>query len=105
MERIVPALTLLLAVVIVAVAACWFSVRHFTKHSQPSYTEAHQRFHTQIGITAEQEKRLEPIEQGYAEERKHSTQMLRIANNETRAGDSRGSSEFTAGCRGGDEDS
>ena len=82
MKRIVPALTLLLAVVIVAVAACWFSVRHFTKHSQPSYTEAHQWFHTQIGITAEQERRLEPIEQRYAEERKHSTQKLRIANNE-----------------------
>lgn len=57
-------------------------MRHFTKRSQPKYAEAHQWFHTQIGITAEQEKRLEPIEQRFTEQRKHSTEMLRIANSE-----------------------
>ena len=65
-----------------ACVAGWFTVRHFTGRLQPSYAEAHQWFHSQIGITAEQEQRLAPIEQRYAEERKHSAAMMRIANSE-----------------------
>ncbi len=82
MKRIAPALLLFLAVLIVASVACWLSVRHFARHSGANHGEAHQWFHTQLGITLEQEKGLAPIEQRYAEERKHSTEMLRIANGE-----------------------
>lgn len=82
MKRFVPALVLLHVAVITAFVGGWLCVRHFAKRPEMSHAGAHQWFHSQIGITEEQESRLEPIEQRYAEQRKHSSQMLRIANGE-----------------------
>ena len=80
MKPAARALTLLALVAVVACAACWFTARYL--HRQEGKMDAHAWIHTQLGITHEQHEALEPIEERYAEQKKHFTEMLRIANDE-----------------------
>ncbi|MEO6755078.1 MAG: periplasmic heavy metal sensor [Chthoniobacteraceae bacterium] len=80
MKPAARALTLLALVAVVACAACWFTARYL--HRQEGRTDAHAGIHTQLGITHEQHEALEPIEERYAEQKKHFAEMLRIANDE-----------------------
>ena len=72
---------LLLAVAGVAFLTCWLNGR-VTHHRARESSEAHVWIHTQLGITAEQEKALEPIEERFAEKKKHYAELIRIANKE-----------------------
>ena len=74
---------LLLAVAGVAFLACWVTGRYMQHHhATHEATEAHAWIHTQLSITAEQEKALEPIEQRFEEKKKHYSELMRIANKE-----------------------
>lgn len=79
-------LIFLALVAVVACVACWLTAAYLNRahHSGHStdHGQAHAWIHTQLGITAEQEKALEPIEQRYAEQKRHYGEILRIANTE-----------------------
>jgi Spy/CpxP family protein refolding chaperone len=81
MKHAARGLILLALVAAIAGAACWFTARYLNRtHTEKG--DAHAWIHTQLGITEEQEKALEPVEQRYAEQKKHYGEMLRIANAE-----------------------
>ena len=72
-------------VAVVACGACWLTAAYLNRSSHGGHSdhgEAHAWIHTQLGITPAQEKALEPIEQRYAEQKKHYAEILRIANAE-----------------------
>ena len=73
---------ILLALVAAIAGACWLTARYLNRSHHAEKGDAHTWIHTQLGITAAQDKALEPIEQRYAEQRKHYGEMLRIANAE-----------------------
>lgn len=73
---------LLVAVAAIAILACWLTTRYIERHAQQKTTEAHVWIHTQLGINAEQDKELEPIEQRFEEKKKHYSELMRIANSE-----------------------
>ena len=82
MKRFIPVLILLVAVALVAVLSCWVT-GHYMRGSLPSdHAEAHRWIHTQLGLTAQQETDLEPIEKRFDEQKRHFGEMLRIANME-----------------------
>ena len=82
MKRAARGLILLVLVAGIAGAACWFTARYLNRVGHAEKGDAHAWIHTQLGITAGQDQALEPIEQRYAEQRKHYGEMLRIANAE-----------------------
>ena len=82
MKSAARGLILLALIAAIAGAACWFTARYLNRTIRADKGDAHAWIHTQLGITAAQEKALEPIEQRYAEQRKHYGEMLRIANAE-----------------------
>ena len=82
MKSAARGLILLALIAAIAGAACWFTARYLNRTVHAERGDAHAWIHTQLGITAEQDKALEPIEKRYAEERKHYGEMLRIANAE-----------------------
>ena len=82
MKSAARGLILLALIAAIAGAACWFTARYLNRTIHADKGDAHAWNHTQLGITAAQEKALEPIEQRYAEQRKHYGEMLRIANAE-----------------------
>jgi nickel and cobalt resistance protein CnrR len=73
---------LLVAVCAVACATCWMTGRYLSRHGRHEAVEAHTWIHTQLGMTREQEKALEPIEERFEEKKKHYAELLRIANKE-----------------------
>ncbi len=73
---------MLALVAVIAGAACWLTARYLKRSHHAEKGDAHAWIHTELGITAAQEKALEPIEQRYAEQKKHYGEMLRIANAE-----------------------
>lgn len=75
-------LLLLALVAVVAGLACWLTARYLSRNSHGERADAHSWIHSQLGITAEQDKALAPIEQRFAEQKKHYGEMLRIANAE-----------------------
>ena len=81
MKRVLPILALLLAVAVVASVACVLTARWTGAH-QSSHADAHHWIHTQLTLTAEQEKQLLPIEQRYDEQRRHFGELIRVANAE-----------------------
>lgn len=82
MKNVARGLMLLALVAAVACAACWFTARYLNRTLHAEKGDAHAWIHTQLGITAEQDKALEPIEQRYAEQKMHYGELLRIANAE-----------------------
>ncbi len=82
MKRALPLIGLLLAVAAVACIACIFTMRFTQERSRISHADAHLWIHTQLGLTAEQEKQLGPIEQRYDEQKKHLGELIRLANME-----------------------
>ena len=82
MKSAARGLILLALVAAIAGAACWLTARYLNRAIHAEKGDAHAWIHTQLGITAAQDKALEPIEQRYAEQRKHYGEMLRIANTE-----------------------
>ena len=82
MKSAARGLILLALVAAIAGAACWFTAWYLNRTGHAEKSDAHAWIHTQLGITAAQDKALEPIEQRYAEQRKHYGEMLRIANAE-----------------------
>ena len=82
MKSAARGLILLALVAAIAGAACWLTARYLNRAIHAEKGDAHAWIHTQLGITAAQDKALEPIEQRYAEQRKHYGEMLRIANAE-----------------------
>lgn len=83
MKRWVPVLALLVAVALAAVGACWLT-GHFMAGRAPaqSHAEAHQWIHSQLKLTPEQEAQLAPIEQRYDEQKRHFSELIRLANME-----------------------
>ena len=82
MKRAPRGLIFLALVAVVACVACWFTAAYLNRSHHTDHGDSHAWIHTQLGITTEQEKALEPIEQRYAEQKKHYGEMLRIANAE-----------------------
>ena len=82
MKNAARGLILLALVAAIAGAACWFTARYLNGAIHAEKGDAHAWIHTQLGITAEQDRALGPIEQRYAEARKHYGELLRIANAE-----------------------
>lgn len=80
MKPAARALTLLAVVAVVACIACWFTARHL--NHRENGMDSHEEIHRQLGITPEQGKALESIEQRHAEQKKHYEELLRIANDE-----------------------
>ena len=78
MKRVLPILALLLAVAVVASVACLLTAR-WTRH-HADHADAHHWVHTQLALTPEQEKQLLPIEQRYDEQRRHFSELIRVAN-------------------------
>jgi Spy/CpxP family protein refolding chaperone len=82
MKRAVRGIILLALVAAVACVACWMTAAYLNRPHHADHGDAHAWIHTQLGITPEQDKALEPIEQRYAEKKKHYGELLRIANTE-----------------------
>lgn len=82
MKSAARGLILLALIAAIAGTACWFTARYLNRTIHADKGDAHAWIHTQLGITPEQDRALGPIEQRYAEERKHHGEMLRIANAE-----------------------
>jgi Spy/CpxP family protein refolding chaperone len=78
-KRAGSVLALLLAIALVASVACLLTGRWTARH-HTGYADAHHWVHTQLGLTAEQEKQLAPIEQRYDEQRRHFSELIRVAN-------------------------
>lgn len=82
MKRVTRGLILLALVAAIACAACWLTARYLNRAGHAEKGDAHAWIHTQLGITPEQDRALEPIEQRFAEHKTHYGEMLRIANAE-----------------------
>ena len=78
MKRVLQILALLLAVAIVASVACVLTARW----TGGGHADAHHWVHTQLALTADQEKQLVPIERRYDEQRRHFGELIRAANAE-----------------------
>ncbi len=70
-----------LAVVLVAGASCYLGSRFMNSFCSRT-VDAHEWIHQQLNITAEQEEALEPCERLFAENKKHYSELIRIANME-----------------------
>lgn len=82
MKPAIRVVALLVGVCVVACIACWITARYVERHAQHEAVQTHAWIHTQLGITHEQDKALEPIEQRFEEKKKHYAELMRIANKE-----------------------
>ncbi len=78
MKRVLQLSGILIAVALVAGLACLLTARWTGKR----HSDAHRWIHTQLGLTSKQESQLQPIEQRYDEQRRHFSEVIRIANTE-----------------------
>ena len=67
---------------VVAVVACWLTGHYLARRIPTDHAQAHHWIHTQLGLTAAQDTALAPIEKRFDEEKRHHSEMLRIANME-----------------------
>jgi Spy/CpxP family protein refolding chaperone len=74
-------LLLLALVAIVAVSACW-TTSHLLLAPSPRPADYHHWLHTQLGITAEQDKALDKEEERFAVQKKELVEMIRQENAE-----------------------
>jgi len=82
MKRALPTLALLVAVAVVAAGACFLTMRFTQPRGTMSHADAHLWIHSQLGLSAEQEKQLAPVEHRYDEQKKHFSELIRLANME-----------------------
>lgn len=82
MKRLSSALILLGVVVLLAAGAACLSIALYSKWHEPTYQNAHDWIHTQLNLSAEQDRALEPIEKRYRSERQNLEQQLTLANRE-----------------------
>ncbi len=82
MKRLGPAVALLVAVALVAAAACWITLRLVEREKHQPHDEAHAWIHAQLGLTAEQEQALAPIEERFDRQRRDAMESIRLANME-----------------------
>jgi Spy/CpxP family protein refolding chaperone len=82
MKPAIRVIALLVAVCAVACIASWVTAHYVDRHARHEAVETHAWIHTQLDITAEQDKALEPIEQRFDEKKKHYAELIRIANKE-----------------------
>jgi Spy/CpxP family protein refolding chaperone len=82
MKKLPSVLVLLLVVFVVACVASFIAIALSNKWQKPVDRDSHYWIHTQLGLTAEQEKALEPIEKNYRDARANLEQRLVLANRE-----------------------
>ena len=80
MKKLPSAVLLFALVFIVAACAAGMSIALYTKFQKPTHQNAHDWIHTQLEITAEQDRLLEPIERNYRAQRRELEQNLLLAN-------------------------
>lgn len=71
---------LILLAALVAAVACYAVLRFYPRHQIAHASDYHYWIHTKLGLTAEQEKELEPIEAKFAAQRKELMARLREGN-------------------------
>lgn len=77
-------LRLSLIVAALAFGACWVVGNSFMGHHEKTH-DPHQWLHEQLSLTAEQDKKLEPIEAKFAERKKALEAEMHQANSELAA--------------------
>jgi nickel and cobalt resistance protein CnrR len=82
MKRALPLILWFSLTVVVAILGCWLAMNFMADHRHLSAGEAHQWVHDQLRITAEQEERLGPMEKRYEDQKRHYTELMRLANRE-----------------------
>ncbi len=82
MKRLQSVLFLLLVVFLVACVASCLTILITNRWHKPTAQNAHDWIHSQLAITPEQEKALEPIEKRYRDKRRDLEQRLLLANRE-----------------------
>lgn len=80
--RILPFLALLALVAAVAAAGCFVTEQWMDRCLCERQEEGHAWVHQKLGLSPEQEKKLEPIEERYTEEKRHHEEMMKMANRE-----------------------
>jgi Spy/CpxP family protein refolding chaperone len=75
---------LLVLVAVVAASACW-TTSHFLVKNPPPQSDYHHWLHTQLGITADQDKALDKEEERFADQRKELVAMIQQDNAELAA--------------------
>jgi Spy/CpxP family protein refolding chaperone len=74
-------LLLLVLVAVVAVSACW-TTSHLLIQQSPRPNDYHHWLHTQLGITADQDKALDKEEERFVAQKKELVEMIRQENME-----------------------
>jgi len=82
MKKLPSVLLLFGMVFLVAACAAGVSIALYSKLDKPADQNAHDWIHSQLGITAEQVRSLEPIERNYRAQRRDLEQQLLLANRE-----------------------
>jgi len=82
MKKLQSVLFLLLVVFVVACVASCLAIVLSNKWQKPVSQNAHDWIHSQLALTTEQEKALEPIEKRYRDRRRELEQRLLLANRE-----------------------
>jgi Spy/CpxP family protein refolding chaperone len=80
MKRLSSIALFLAVIVVVAAGAAGVGAMFFAKWNAPSRVVAHDWIHLELGLTADQEAALLPIESSYAERRDRLERALREAN-------------------------
>jgi len=73
-------LVLLFAVVAAAAGTANFVTSQLFSRGAPGLVSAHIQIHQKLGLTPEQERRLEPIEQRFAQQKEELLRSIRQAN-------------------------
>lgn len=80
--RLLPFLFLLALVASIAAVSCVLAERWMTRCLCEQQEQGHAWMHQKLDLTPDQEKKLEPLEQKYAEQKRHSEEMMNLANRE-----------------------
>lgn len=82
MKKLPSALLFFLVIFAVAVCASCLAIVLQGKWQKSAHQNAHDWIHTQLGLTAEQERALEPIEKRYRDKRSDLEHRLALDNRE-----------------------
>jgi len=80
MKKLPSAVLLFALVFIVAACAAGVSIALYSTFQKPSHKSAHDWIHTQLELTTEQDRALEPIEKNYRAQSRELEQNLLLAN-------------------------